>query len=78
MLSVFGIVVSVVPSIDLPCGEYENSDLDVVVVDTIGVDAMLKRTGIVDFNIGIGAGIVHVVAVADGSEDDVAVDIAAT
>jgi len=42
MLSVFGIVVSVVPSIGLPCSEYENSDLDVVVVNTVGVDAMLK------------------------------------
>ena len=35
-----GIVVSVVPSIGLPCSEYENSNLDVIVVDTVGVVAV--------------------------------------
>jgi hypothetical protein len=77
MLGMLGLAISVVPGVVLRCGEYEKSNLVVVAVDPVGVDAEFVLTGIVDSNIEIKVGIVPDGAVAGGSEAIGVVEIVA-
>ena len=45
MLGMLGLAISVVPGVVLRCGEYEKSNLVVVAVDPVGVDADVAAGG---------------------------------